>query len=57
MGYLNRRKHIGNAAMEYRSAFDVFKSNVCRQVKDMGDIDFIIHTLETDHIRKYFDRK
>ena len=43
--------------MEYRSAFDVFKSNVCRQVKDMGDIDFIIHTLETDHIRKYLDRK
>ena len=46
-----------SAEMEYRSAFDVFKSNVCHQVKDMGDIDFIIHTLETDQIREYFDRK
>jgi len=43
--------------MEYRSTFDVFKSNVCHQVKDMGDIDFIIHALENDQIRKYFDRK
>ena len=47
----------GSTEMEYRSTFDVFKSNVCHQVKDMGDIDFIIHTLKTDQIRKYFDRK
>lgn len=47
----------GSVEMEYRSTFDVFKSNVCHQVKDMVDIDFIIHTLETDQIRKYFDRK
>lgn len=40
-----------------RSTFDVFKSNVCHQVKGVGDIDFIIHALETDQIRKYFDRK
>ena len=24
-----------------RSTFDVFKSNVCHQVKDLGDLDFI----------------
>lgn len=47
----------GDAAMEYRSAFDVFKSNVCHQVKDMGDLDFVIHTLESDRIRKYFDKQ
>ena len=47
----------GDTAMEYRSAFDVFKSNVCHQVKDMGDLDFVIHTLESDRIRKYFDKQ
>lgn len=47
----------GGVDMEYRSSFDVFKSNVCHQVKDMGDLDFIIDTLETDQIRKYFNKK
>lgn len=47
----------GGAEMEYRSTFDVFKSNVCHQVKDMGDLDFVIHTLEADQIRKYFDKE
>ena len=47
----------GGAEMEYRSTFDVFKSNVCHQVKDMGDLNFVIHTLETDQIRKYFDKE
>ena len=32
----------GGAEMEHRSTFDIFKSNVCHQVKDMGDLDFII---------------
>lgn len=45
------------ADMEYRSSFDVFKSNVCHQVKDVGDLDFIIHILEADRIRKYFNKK
>lgn len=45
------------AEMEHRSTFDVFKSNVCHLVKDMGDLDFIIHTLETNQIRKYFENK
>ena len=31
---------------EYRSSFETFKSNTCHHVKDMGDIDFIIDTLE-----------
>jgi len=43
--------------VDYRSTFDVFKSNVCHQVKDMGDIDFLISTLESDRIRKYFNRR
>jgi DNA-binding Xre family transcriptional regulator len=47
----------GGTEMEYRSTFDVFKSNVCHQVKDMGDFDFIIHTLQSGEIRKYFNNK
>lgn len=47
----------GGSDMEYRSSFEIFKSNVCHQVKDMGDLDFIINTLETDQIRKYFNKK
>lgn len=47
----------GGAEVEYRSHFDVFKSNVCHQVKDMGDLDFMIDTLESGQIRKYFEKK
>jgi plasmid maintenance system antidote protein VapI len=44
-------------AMEYRADFEVFKSNVCHLVKDMGDVNFIIDTLETDKIRKLYQKK
>lgn len=44
-------------AAPYRSSFEVFKSNVCHSVKDNGDIDFIIDTLEADEIRRLYDRK
>ena len=42
---------------EYRSSFETYKSNICHYVKDMGDLDFIIDTLENDKIRKLFDKK
>lgn len=47
----------GDSAMDYRSDFETFKSNVCHRVKDIGDIDFIISTLELDEIRKYYNKK
>lgn len=40
-----------------RSSFEVFKSNVCHLVKDKGDIDFIIETLQSDKIRALYKRK
>jgi len=43
--------------MEYRQSFETFKSNVCHQVKDMGDMDFIIDTLESDKIRNLFQKR
>ena len=42
---------------EERQAFEIFKSNVCHYVKDKGDISFIIETLETDRIRKLYNKK
>ena len=47
---------IGDA-MEFRAEFEVFKSNVCHLVKDMGDMDFIIDTLETDRIRALYQKR
>lgn len=44
-------------SMEYRQNFETFKSNVCHMVKDMGDIDFIIDTLESDKIRKLYQKR
>jgi len=44
-------------SMEYRQGFEMFKSNVCHWVKDMGDMDFIIDTLENDRIRRLYRKK
>lgn len=40
-----------------RPSFDVFKSNTCHQVKDMGDIPFIIQLLKTNQIRELYEKK
>lgn len=42
---------------DYRCSFETFKSNICHHVKDLGDIDFIIETLEKDEIRKLYNRQ
>ena len=42
--------------VDYRCSFETFKSNTCHHVKDMGDIEFIIETLEADEIRKFYER-
>lgn len=43
--------------MEKRCSFELFKSNVCHWLKEEGDIDFLIQVLESDFIRKYYNRK
>lgn len=40
-----------------RCDFESFKSSICHRVKEQGDIDFIINTIESEDIRIYFDRK
>lgn len=38
-------------SMPYRSTFEIFKSNICHLVKDIGNIDFVIDILKIDEIR------
>lgn len=45
------------AKVDYRCSFETFKSNTCHHVKDLGDIDFIIETLEANEIRKLYERR
>lgn len=40
-----------------RSSFENFKSAICHQVKELGDIDFIMDTIEDGKIRVYYDWK
>ena len=46
-----------NPCFVKRGSFELYKSNVCHRVKQLGDVDFIIETLEKDDIRKYYQRK
>lgn len=43
--------------LEYRCSFETFKSNICHRIKDVGDMDFIIETLEADEIRKLYNKE
>jgi len=40
-----------------RSGFELFKSNVCHRLREMGDVDFIIDTLQKRYIRTYYEQK
>ena len=43
--------------VETRINFELYKSNLCHRLKALGDIDFIIDTLDQDNIRSYYKRK
>ena len=40
-----------------RTDFELFKSNVCHQLKEMGDNDFLIDLLESRIIIEYYEKK
>lgn len=52
-----KKNMISDGTIKKRTSFEVFKSNVCHRVKDIGDIEFIIENLERDYIREYYDMK
>jgi len=37
--------------------FEIFKSNICHDVKRMGDINFLIYILQSSKINDYFEKK
>ena len=41
----------------FRSDFENFKSTVCHQLKEMGDKEFLVETLESNDIRTYYERR
>jgi plasmid maintenance system antidote protein VapI len=43
--------------MTKRIDFELFKSNVCHRLKELGDISFIIDVLEKDEIIELYRRK
>ena len=42
--------------IDKRSDFEVFKSNTCHRLKELGDIPFIIDLLEKDEIRRAYQK-
>ena len=40
-----------------RSDFELFKSNTCHRLKELGDVDFIVDMLESDIIASYYQKK
>ena len=45
-----------NLCINVMDTFEVFKSNICHEVKDIGQIEFIRKLLVSDDIQKYFDK-
>lgn len=46
-----------SASDDLRPDYEVYKSNVCHRVKDLGELDFIVQTLRTDEVRHLWQRK
>ena len=42
---------------EFRPSFDLFKSNICHEVKELGDLNFIVKTIEGNYIDVYLEKK
>lgn len=43
--------------LQKRISFELYKSNVCHRLKELGDIRFIMETLKSDDINRLFMRK
>lgn len=43
--------------IEKRCDFELFKSNTCHKLKELGDVNFVVELLEQDEIRRYYRMK
>jgi len=46
--------NIESSNKEERLPFSIFRGNICHYVKDIGDVEFIIETLEKDRVRELY---
>ena len=42
---------------EPRLRFETFKGNVCHRIKDLGDLPFIVETLQKDEITRFWNKR
>lgn len=42
---------------EYRMSFEIFKSEFCHKLKEMGDIEFVIYLLKNNLIENYWKKE
>lgn len=47
---------LESAMEDMRSPFEIFKSNTCHHVKDMGDLNFIVFILESNEVRNLYNK-
>lgn len=50
-------ENIVELYLENRIDFELFKSSICHELKEKGDIKFVIEMLEEDPIHKYYKKK
>lgn len=48
---------LGERPAERRGSFELYKSHVCHLVKEKGDVDFLIETLESDEIHRLYQKR
>ena len=46
-----------NTSVDNRCSFELYKCNVCHKLKNLGDIEFLIETLNNDDIRLYYEKQ
>lgn len=39
-----------------RTDFELFKSNICHSLKELGDIQFLIEKIKSDEVNMYYQR-
>ena len=44
------------AGKEQRCSFELYKSNVCHQLKELGDIEFLLQALSNNDVRTYYEK-
>lgn len=53
---MEKKENNVETYFDKRTDFELFKSNVCHRLKELGDAEFIIEVLEKDEIRKYYEK-